>query len=80
MVHIGIGGPVPSFFSGQSSLVFLDILAELDAVLMEKSSVVQRVAVLESMFPVANNAASFMRQVAILLDGVDTHPVHVAEL
>jgi len=39
-VHIGIGGPVPSLFSGQSGSVFLDILAELDVVLTEKSGVV----------------------------------------
>jgi len=49
-------------------------------VLTEKSGVVQRVAVLEAMFPVANNAAGFTRQVVILLDGINTHPVHVAEL
>jgi len=74
-VHIGIGGPVPSWFSGQSGLVFLDILAESDVVLTEKGGVIQRVAVLESMY-----AAGFIRQVVILLDGVDTHPVHVVEL
>jgi len=80
IVHIGIGGPVPTLFSGQSGSVFFDILAESDAVLTEKSGVVQRVAVLESMFPIANNAVGFIRQVVILLDGVDTHPVHAVEL
>jgi len=79
-VDTGVRGPVPSLPCSQSGLVFPDILAEPDVVLTEKGGVVQRVAVFETMFPVANHATVFICHVDILLDGVDTHLVQLTEL
>jgi len=61
-------------------MIFSDILAEMDVVLTEKSGVVQSVAVLEAMFPVANDTRVLISHFVILLDNVDTHLVHVIDL